>query len=104
MLTKLKALRAFVADYLWVAQAYLRGKVLKQETYRPKRVVSVLIDEPAISFFQLPATVSIRRMLMLMDWWDMRPLKLAELLAFRKPRTNWLDDDWSGNSRFIFTR
>lgn len=63
-----------VYDFLWVIQAFLRGKVLRQEDYRPQG-----------NLFQLPVSVIAKRFTMLMRWWGYRPATLADL--YRETRT-----------------
>lgn len=66
-MNKIKAIR----DFLWVLQAFLRGKVLYQKTYRPQG-----------NFFRPPGPASVRRIRMLMEWWCFRPATMDELIAF----------------------
>ena len=78
MLTKLKAFRMFVADYLWAAQAYLRGKVLRQEMYRPRSVPSSIFGDSTVSSFRLPVGTGIMRIGLFMEFCGLRSLMLGE--------------------------
>lgn len=60
-----------IRDFLWVLQAFLRGKILHQKIYRPQG-----------SFFRPPGPASVRRIRMLMEWWRFRPATKDELIAF----------------------
>jgi len=57
-------------DFLWVLQAFLRGKVLRQKDYRPQGNV-----------FCLSTQTNYKRITMLMDWWGHRPATLKETMA-----------------------
>lgn len=57
-----------ISDLLWVLQAFLRGKLLRQKAYRPQG-----------NFFRLPVPVTTNRITMLMKWWGYRPATLADL-------------------------
>ena len=97
MLTKLKALHSVVADYLWVAQAYLRGKVLKQKGYRPTGVL-----------FHLPVSTTAKRITMLFGFWGYRCLTAQELKFIfgyqpSVPCLSWHDGQWElGNGRNVW--
>jgi hypothetical protein len=108
MLTKLKALYWVVADYLWVAQAYLRGKVLKQKGYRPTGIL-----------FHLAVPTTAKRITMLFGLWGYRCLTIQELKFIFDyqpsiPYLSWHDGQWelkndqdawgSPRHRLIFAR
>lgn len=57
-------------DYLWVLQAFLRGKVLRQKAYQPQG-----------NFFRLPVPMTTNRILMLMKWWGLRHESQGRLSA-----------------------
>ena len=58
-------------DYLWVLQAYLRGKVLRQKYYRPQTSV----------YFNIPPTTNAttKRMVLLIRWWGLRPATFGDM-------------------------
>lgn len=58
-------------DRLWVLQAFLHGKVLRQKAYRPQD-----------NFFRAMPGITVRRMTTLMRWWGFRPATSDELTAF----------------------
>ncbi len=62
-------------DFLWVLQAFLRGKVLRQKVYQPQG-----------NFFRLSVPVTARRNTMLMRWWGYRPATMAELYKAMRAR------------------
>ena len=70
-MTKFSAIR----DFLWVPQAFLRGKVLRQKNYRFQD-----------NFFRLTVPVTARRIVMLMKWWGYRPATMAELYTEARAR------------------
>ncbi len=88
-------------DFLWVLQAFLRGKVLRQKDYRPQGNV-----------FCLSTQTNYKRITMLMKWWARRPATVAEVreLKTQKPpayepffwfgpapmrlQLYWNDGDW----------
>lgn len=94
-----------IRDFLWVLQAYLRGKLLRQKAYRLQG-----------NMFRLPVPVTTKRILMLIKWWGHRPLTIKEAEALLKrdaDRVPFLDwdgkgwrqtdgSDWDTNHRFIF--
>jgi len=99
MMTKLEA----ICDFLWVLQAFLRGKVLRQKAYRPNT-----------NGFRLPVSCTVERMLMLTRWWGYRPMTLEEVqmlmrvLENRSPSarfvpyisfngSEWACRDWLGD-------
>ena len=57
-----------ICDFLWVLQAFLRGKVLRQKAYRPQQ-----------GMFCLPVPVTAIRILRLVRWWGLRPMTAAEM-------------------------
>ncbi len=65
--------KAKMIDYLWVLQAFLRGKVLRQKAYRPQG-----------NIFRAMPGGSIGRMLILIRWWGYRPMTLEEALESMK--------------------
>ena len=69
MIKKLKAMFKAVRSFLWVLQAFLRGKVLRQKAYRPQG-----------NIFRLPVSTSARRIKMLVKWWGFRPATTKELM------------------------
>ena len=64
-----------IRDFLWVFQAFLRGKLLRQKAYRPQG-----------NFFRLPVPVTAKRITMLMKWWDYRPATMADLYKATRAR------------------
>lgn len=58
-LAKLEATMNSIFDFLWVLQAYLRGKVLRQKDYL----------EGENNRFHLPVLLNFKRIRMLMKWW-----------------------------------
>jgi len=56
-----------VRDFLWVFWAFLCGKVLRMKKYHPRGNV----------FYPAPGA-SVRRMLKLIRWWNMRPATMEE--------------------------
>ena len=70
-MTKFNAIR----DFLWVLQAFLRGKVLCQKAYCPQG-----------DLFQLSIPVTAKRITMLMKWWGYRPATMAELYKAARAR------------------
>ncbi len=76
MKKKLSSLPGHVLDFLWVLQAYLRGKVLRQKDYLPQD-----------NFFRPSTATNCKRITMLMKWWARRPATIAEVreLMTQKP-------------------
>ena len=70
--TKFKML----CDFCWVFQAFLRGKLLRQNAYRPK-----------YGIFSLPVSATVKRVTMLIRWWGLRLPTLGETRAAIK----WLE-------------
>lgn len=68
MMKKLSPLFGSVLDFLWVLQAYLRGKVLRQKNYRLQG-----------NFFRLATATNYKRITMLMKWWGHRSATTAEI-------------------------
>lgn len=62
-----------IIDYLWVLQAFLRGKILRQKAYRPQGNI----------FHTIPGG-SIERMLILIRWWGYRPMTAEEWVQSMK--------------------
>lgn len=73
---KMNEFFGYIADLLWVILAYLRGKVLRQKAYR-------LVTQNGL--MRPPMATTVRRMIMLMRWWGLRPATLEELRAFHQP-------------------
>ena len=59
-----------LCDFLWVFQAFLRGKVLRQKAYKP-----------ICNTFCPPVNTTAKRILMLIKWWRRRPMKIADLYS-----------------------
>jgi len=74
-------------DYLWVLQAFLRGKVLRQKAYTPQD-----------NCFRLPVSMTTNRILMLMKWWGLRPLTQKEGEALILQAADRNDDVRPGGS------
>ncbi|MBI1957332.1 MAG: hypothetical protein HYS44_02655 [Candidatus Niyogibacteria bacterium] len=76
---KLNAIR----DFLWVLQAFLRGKVLRQKAYWP-------LD----NVLRPPVPTTVRRISMLMRWWGYRlpTLDEAKALVERKEKHGYRVD------------
>ena len=93
-MTKFNAIR----DFLWVLQAFLRGKVLRQKAYRP--VYQIGGNYFSFDHFtrSVPITsgTTIRRMTMLMRWWGFRPMTPEEQRAVTRPEGIWRSDEWHG--------
>lgn len=97
----LRQVVSWVADLTWVANAFLRGKVLKQKAYCPKQ-------QGKLSFFQGIPGATLSRLLRLMELWGLRPLKTDELLAAtlensqsRIPYLTWENNQWALNYEWL---
>jgi len=62
--------RSTIGNFLWVLQAYARGKVLRQTAYRPKG-----------NLFRAMPGATAERMLRLMRWWGFNPATPEDLVA-----------------------
>lgn len=103
-----------IRDFLWVLQAFLRGKLLRQKAYRPQG-----------NFFRPPVPVTIKRITRLMKWWGHRPMTLDEVKTLMEQAAKWDNpevlyggdwsehydfghhlsrDDWDNSHRFIVVR
>jgi len=103
-----------ISDWLWVLQAYLRGKMLRQKAYRPNG-----------NKFRFPVSVTTARIMMLIKLWGFRPMTVAELTRLmaesapkksnRVPFIEWDRHDqkwcarntwdrWESNSSFFSIR
>lgn len=105
----MKKLLGDVADSLWVLQAYLRGKVLRQKAYR------FCADESGFALVHPPVTMSVKRMMMLVQWWGFHPMTPREVLKALTeielpepvPYANWsssgwdLSREWKNDFRFL---
>lgn len=92
-----------VRDYMWLIKAYLLGKVLRKKAYRPQM-------GEGYSYFHLPQSVSVTRMIKLMSWWDTKPATLQDLQTLLEtqpppvrrseqvPALSWNDGKWSETS------
>jgi hypothetical protein len=76
----------FVRDRCWAAQAFFRGKVLRQQAYRPK---GNLFRAP-------PGGVSVMRMRILIKWWGLRPMTVEEMLTLKEQATKILQKAEAG--------
>jgi hypothetical protein len=86
-------------DYLWVIQAFLRGKILRQKAYRPKD-----------NSFCLSVPVTGKRISILMKWWKFRPMTIKEAIDLMgqavkqqnlntgSPFLSWKDNGWEQTS------
>lgn len=74
-------------DLLWVLQAFLRGKVLRQKAYRLQAGCT-----------NLPVAVSVRRITKLMRWWGLRLATLEEIVALQRQQEKTFVPyiDWNG--------
>ena len=111
MLTKLKKL---FCNYLWVLNAYLRGKVLRQRAYRPRG-----------NLFHATPGATCRRQMLLIKWWGFQPATLEEAMELMSqeekshssdyvPFLSWTNDrwtndrldlgDWDNNYRFLILK
>jgi len=57
-----------IHDFLWVFQAFMRGKVLRQKVYCSQE-----------NFFRMPVPANVKRTTMLMKWWGYRPASEDDL-------------------------
>ena len=78
-----------IRDFLWVCQAFLRGKLLRQKAYRPQG-----------NFFRLPVPVTNKHITMLMKWWGYRPMTLNEAKALMEQISKYDAD--SGHIPFLY--
>lgn len=65
-------------DRLWVLQAFLRGKVLREEFYRPMFDGLLFVDV---------AFATVKRMTALIDWWGFRlatPKEVGDFILMQK--------------------
>ena len=63
-----------VRDFFWVLIAFVRGKLLRQKTYRPQPHGQILIMTDMKG-------MTTRRLTLLTKWWGLRHLTLSEMLA-----------------------
>lgn len=73
-----------IGDFLWVLQAFLRGKLFCQKAYRPQG-----------NFFP-PVPVTIKRVSMLMKWWGHRLMSIDEVVRLMEQEQMAKQDDDSG--------
>ena len=67
-------MKQMILDYLWVIVAYIRGKVLRQNAYRPQ-------GDGKLAFFQAARGANFKRISILVNWWGLRLATLDELLS-----------------------
>lgn len=69
-----------IRDFLWVLQAFLRGKLLRQKAYCPQG-----------TFFKLslPFPVTAKRIKTLMSWWGYRMATLTDLYRGTRERHSY---------------
>jgi hypothetical protein len=82
-----------IRDYLWVLQAYLRGKLAAPEGL-PSQTNGPLVT------FRATRGVTYRRQVMLMRLWGTRPMTLDEAIAAHlRNNPGLVPDDWKSNDR-----
>ena len=69
----MKSILKFVADWVWVMQAYVRGIVLQQEAYLPR-------SNGELEIFMFDQDVSIERISCLIWLWGIKPITDTELM------------------------
>jgi hypothetical protein len=101
-----------IRDYCWAFTAYFRGKVLRQQAYRPQ-------NNGVFMAFRTPRGVTAKRQMLLMRLWGYRPMTMAEIPPMvvqtdrgptPLPTPKWVDgkwdvtdstDDWGSSGRLF---
>jgi len=82
-----------ILDYLWVFQAFLRGRVLCQESYRPILYLNGKYSFDGLVSPRFLRGVTINRVSLLARWWGFHEARQDELCDFR---TIWGVNEWQG--------
>jgi len=77
-------------DYFWVINAFFRGKVLREKTYRPQG-----------NIFRAPKGATAKRITMLAKFWGRRPMTLAEAVGLVNQRAEAERVDLTGRVPFL---